>query len=65
MAPDELSRDGFDHIGEGERTLLFRHTGVKNYLKQQIPEFIPQIRQIAALDGVDDLIGFLERVGRN
>ena len=65
MAPDELRRDRLDHVAEGERALLLGHPGMEDHLEQQIAEFVPQIGQIAALDGVHDLIGFLERVGRD
>ena len=65
MAPDELSRDGLDHVAEREGPLFLGHAGMENHLEQQIAQFVPQIREIAALDGVHDLIGFLEGVGRN
>ena len=45
--------------------LLLRHAGVEDHLEQQVAEFVLQIREIAALDGVHDLVGFLERVGRD
>ena len=65
MAPDELSCDGLDHIAEREGPLFLGHAGMENHLEQQIAQFVLQIREIAALDGVHDLIGFLEGVGRN
>ena len=58
-------RDGLDHVAEREGALLLGHPGMEDHLQQQVAEFVPQIREIAALDGVHDLIGFLERVGRN
>src|SRR5947209_2695307 len=36
MAPYQFFIQGFDHVGEFERALLLRHTGVKNYLKQEV-----------------------------
>jgi hypothetical protein len=36
-----------------------------DYLQQEIAEFIPEIVEIAARDGVGHLIGFLDGVGRD
>ncbi len=40
------------------------HAGVEDHLEQQVSQFIPQILQVAALNGIGDLIGFFDRVGR-
>jgi hypothetical protein len=65
VPPDEFSRDRLNHIAEGEGTLFLGHASVKNHLEQQVSEFVPQVRQIAALDGIHDLVGFLDRVRCN
>ena len=65
MPPDHLARDRLDHVAERERVLLLRHAGVKHHLQQEIAEFVAQIVEIAARDGVGDLVGFLDGVGRD
>jgi hypothetical protein len=65
MPADHLSRDRLDHVAERKRILFFGHAGMKHHLQQQIAEFVPQIVQIAARDGVGNLIGFLDGVGRD
>ena len=65
MPADELSRDGLDHVAEREGALLLGHAGMEDDLEQQVAELVPQIREIAALDGVGDLVGFLDGVGRD
>ena len=65
MPPDHLARDRLDHVAERERVLLFGHAGVKHHLQQEIAEFVAEIVEIAARDGVGDFIGFLDGVGRD
>ena len=65
MAADHLPRDRLDHVAEGKGVLLLRHAGVIDDLQQEIAEFLAQVVEIAARDGVGDLIGFLDGVGRD
>ena len=65
MAADQLLGDGLDHVAEIEGALLLRHAGVKHHLQQEIAQFVAQIVEIVTDDGVGDLVGFLERVGRD
>jgi hypothetical protein len=65
MPPDHLFRDRLDHVPESECALFLGHAGVKHYLQQEIAEFVAEIGEIAARDGVGDLIGFLDGVGRD
>ena len=65
MPADHLARDRLDHIAERKGVLLLRHAGVKHHLQQEIAEFVAEIVEIAARDGVDDLIGLLDGVGRD
>ncbi len=65
MPPHELLGDGLDHAAEIERALLLRHAGMEHDLQQQVAEFLAQIAEVAARDRVGDLVGFLERVGRD
>ena len=54
-----------DHVAEIEGALLLRHAGVEDDLQQQIAELVLQVGEIVARDGVGDLVGFLERIGRD
>ena len=46
-----------NNVGKLERALLLRHAGVKNDLQQEVAELLAQISEIAARDGVGDLVG--------
>ena len=65
VTADHFARDGLDHIAERERVLLLRHAGVKHHLQQEVAEFVAQVVEIAACDRVDNLIGLLDRIGRD
>ena len=42
-----------------------RHARVIDDLQQEIAELVLELREIAALDRIRDLVGFLDRVGRD
>src|SRR3954462_9329921 len=65
MAPDELFAQRLHYIGKVERALLLRHTGMKNDLQEKVAKLLAQIYEIAARNGVGDLVGFLNRIGRD
>ena len=65
MPADEFLRDGLHHVAEIEGALFLRHAGVEDDLQEEIAQLFAQIRQIAARDGVGDLVGLFQRVGRN
>ena len=65
MAADQLVVQALQHIRDGEMALVGRHLGIKQHLKQQIAQLLGQVRKVAALDGVEDLIGFFQRVFSN
>ena len=65
MAADKLLGDRLDHVAEIEGALLLRHAGVEHDLQQEVAQFVAQIVEIAAGDGVGDLVGLLDRVGRD
>ena len=65
MAADQLGRDGLDHVAEVEGAGLLGHAGVEHDLQQQVAELVPEVVEVAALDGVGDLVGLLDRVGRD
>ena len=65
MAADQLRGDGLDHVAEIEGALLLRHAGVEDDLQQEVAELLAQVGEVAARDGVGDLVGLFERVGRD
>ena len=65
MPADHLPRDGFDDVAESERALLLGKTGVIDNLKQQVTKLVLQIDQVAARNGIGNLLGFHARVGRD
>ncbi len=65
MPADHLAGDRLDHVAEGKGILFLGHPGVIGDLQQQVAEFLAQIVEIAARNRVGDLIGLLDRVGRD
>ena len=65
MAADHLVGDDAGNIRETERTGLLGHPGVIDDLKQQISELVRKCCGITPSDGVGDLVGLLDRVGRD
>ena len=65
MAADHLRCDRLDHVAEGKGVLLFRHAGVIDDLQQEIAQFLAEVIEIAARDRVGNLVGLLDRVGRD
>ena len=63
MTPLQLVADGSRRRLEIEGAALARDLCMKHHLKQQVPELVLEMREILALDGVGDLIGFLDGVG--
>ena len=53
------------HFGKPEQAGFLGHPRMIDDLKQQVAEFVRQRGQIAPRDGVGDLIGFLDRIGRD
>ena len=65
MAADQLGGDRLDDAAEVEQAGLLGHAGMKDDLQQEVAELLAQILGVAALDGVGDLVGFFDRVGRD
>ncbi len=65
VAADHLGGDRLDHVAKGKQAGLGRHLGVIDGLEEEIAELVLEIVRVAAGDGVGDLIGFLDRVGRD
>ena len=64
VAADHLVDDRPGDVVEGEGAGLLGHPGMEDDLEEEVPEFIPQVFQASALDGVGDLIGLFHGVGR-
>ena len=65
MTPAKLVADRPGRRFEVEGAALARHLCVKYHLEQKIAELVFEMRKIPALDGIGDLVGFLDRVGRD
>jgi hypothetical protein len=65
MPSDHFSRHRLDDVAERKGAVLLRHPRVEHDLQQQIAEFVAEIVEIAAGDGVDDLIGLLDGILRD
>ena len=63
MPAHHLVADRRDHVAEGERAGFLRHPGVEDHLQQQVAQFVLQLAQLAAVDRIGDLVGFLDGVG--
>ena len=65
MAADHLPCHRLDNVAKRKNVLLLGHAGVIHDLQQEIAEFVAKIVEIAARNGVGDLIGLLDGVGRD
>ena len=65
VAAQQLVANRAGHRLEVEVLRLAGDLGVKNHLKQQIAQFILEVSQVAALDGVGDFVRLLDGVGRD
>src|SRR3546814_4879254 len=65
MAAHQLVGDRRRHLGEGEVAGLLGHAGVEHHLQQQVAQLVPQRRHVVLLDGVGNLVGLLDGVGRD
>ena len=65
MAPAKLVANRPCRRFEIEGAALARDLRVKYDLKQKIAELVLEVHEILALDGIGDLVGFLDRVRRD
>ena len=65
VTPHHLVGDRARHVGEVEPAQLLGHAGVEHDLQQQIAQLLAERRRVAGLGGLGDLVGFLDRVGRD
>ena len=63
MAANQLGGNAVDHCVELEAALFPSQLRVVDDLEEQVAQLLAQVVEVAALDGISDLIGFLEGVG--
>jgi hypothetical protein len=59
-----LVADRRHHVVEAEMTGLGCHLRMEHHLEQQVAQFVAQALHVAMVDGVGDLVGFFDGVGR-
>ena len=59
---NQLGIQVLDDLGDVEVARLRGHLRVEEHLQQQVAKLVLQLRPRPALDGVEDLVGLLERV---
>src|SRR5215831_15173894 len=65
MTAHELFAEALDDVGKVEGPLLLRHAGMEDDLEQEIAQFVAQVIEIAARNGVGDLVRLLDGVRRD
>ena len=65
VSPYHLLADGPGDLVEVEMAGLARHLGVVDDLQEQIAKLVLEIVEILASDRVGDLVGLLDRIGRD
>ena len=63
MTPDQLLIDRIERIADIEQLLFGRHLREENGLQHEVAQFGAQFVPIAAVDGIEHLVGLFERVG--
>ena len=62
MAADELAVEAVGYVFDGEVSGFGGHLRVEKHLQQKVAELVFERGPVAALDGVEDLVGLLKRV---
>ena len=62
MTPHQFAIERVKNVGDREVPFVGGHLRVEKNLKQKIAKFFGQVRKVAALDGVEDLVGLFQRV---
>ena len=65
MPADQLAVQMVKHIGNREVSFVRRHLRIEQNLQQQIAQFFGQMRKVAALNRVENLVGLFQRVFAN
>jgi hypothetical protein len=65
VPPNQLLVNSARDLREVEPPTLLGHPRVKHYLEQEVAQLVAQLRRVALLDCVSDLVGFFDRERRN
>ena len=65
MSANQFAIQVVEHICNREVAVVGRHLGIEQNLQQQIAQLFGQVRPVAPLNGVEDLVGLLQRVLAN
>ena len=65
MTPDQLAHEVINHRVEVEVVIFLPHLAVEDHLKQQITQFIFQVRVVFSVDGIGNLVGLFNGVGHD
>jgi hypothetical protein len=65
MAAYKLRRDALDHTPEVKQSRFLRHARVEDDLQQEIAQLVAQVVRFAPLNRIGDLVGLLNREGRD
>ena len=63
MPPHQLAADRAQRVGDVEVAPLGADPGEEHRLEQEVAELVAQGGRVAAVDGVDDLVGLLDQEG--
>ena len=62
VTADELAVEACDDVGDAKVPGFLGHLGVEEDLEEEVAEFVGQVGPVLALDRVEDLVGFFQRV---
>ena len=62
VAADELAVERVEDVGDGEAAVVGGHFRIEEHLEEQVAELFGEVREVAALDGVEDFVGFFQGV---
>ncbi|KCW98283.1 hypothetical protein DK27_11175 [Xanthomonas arboricola pv. pruni] len=65
VATHQLVAERGDHVGESERALLGGHLRMEDHLQEKVAQLVAQSRQVVAIDGVGNFVGFFDGVWRD
>ena len=65
MAANQLLRNSIEGIIDAKFSVFRRHFGEEDGLQHEIAEFFSQARPILLIDGVENLVGLLEKIRFN
>ncbi len=63
VAPDQLGIDAMQNFTHEEVFILSRNLGMQTDLQQQIAQFLAQVLAIFLVQGFQDLVSLLQKIG--